>query len=86
MGNTIKHLDSLFIVHVAADTLQVASSQPILQCTFATNAHHPHLCPYPNQSEPNFHTPKKLYFHFLSRKFVTLYIAKEAIKAYLILP
>lgn len=55
MGNTIEHLDSLFIVHVAADTLQVASSQPTRRCTCATNARHPHLCLVPSQSQANHH-------------------------------
>ncbi len=51
MGNTIEHLDSLFTVHVAPDTLQVASSQPILQYTYATNDHRLHHCSWIYPSE-----------------------------------
>lgn len=39
---------------------------------------------YVFRAYPNFHTPKN--FQFLLPNFVTLYITKEAIKAYLILP
>lgn len=51
MGKTIEHLDSLFTIHVAADTLQVASSQLLRQYTSATNDHRLHPCYVPSQSQ-----------------------------------
>ena len=51
MGNTIEHLDSLFTVHVAPYTSLIASSQPIRQCTCATNDHRLHPCYVPSQSQ-----------------------------------
>ena len=51
MGNTIEHLDSLFTVHVAPYTSQVASLQLLRRCTCATNDHRLHPCYVPSQSQ-----------------------------------
>ena len=51
MGNTIEHLDSLFTVHVAPYTSQVASLQLLRRYTCATNDHRLHPCYVPSQSQ-----------------------------------